>query len=398
LNGFLVCGDTLGNDNEFLVDYAAMERLGFPKAGVDRARVEQFKAPQGLLPQSLFFCIMHDAVKGADGKWNYPGTLEERYQCPSKTGGLFCHGDGQVAVRKQADGTSAEIVCNPFGKAGCAAVDFCPYSGDKKPCKLNYKVRVCLMLRAGDGTFEPLDNTLGAQGVYLFQSTSEIASMDLFETFDLAADRVRGMLHWLTGTMTFQKKRRMANDGQKIVGTVFFQIHEESIQAREEQIREEENRRARNRLGEHQSEVRVLPAAAKALPAPATVTSPVVEEPEETFAEPPATGGEHAPTDTPEHLVEKLHAHILSIVESDGANYTDALNEFCFGSPDGMSLPEGKFLAIKTADWFLSAKQPAKRQRAIDMLLEICGRIDAVPADEPDDMFGDTEAAPCEQH
>jgi predicted RecB family endonuclease len=95
----------------------------------------------------------------------------------------------------------------------------------------------------------------------------------------------------------------------------------------------------------------------------------------------------------PVQVAERIHDHALAIAERDGANYTDTLNDVCFGSPDGLYNAKKKtFTRIANADEFLRGDTERQRTQRLKMLYEIGLRIaiDGDPAaepDEPPDLF-----------
>lgn len=250
LNGFCIYRDALGDGNRPMVDYDAMASLGYKKDSVDAAIKGGFNADPALLPQMLHFMLMSDAKRG-DGGWDYDGIYGESYESYGKLG-LFCYGNGESAIRKQQDGTKARIECNPVGKTGCAAEDFCPFSASPdKLCKLHYRVNVLLYTMDEQGAIKLVSPLLGAQARYRFDSTSEYGSGEVGKQLDAAADRVEGRLNQLTGIMLFNKRaRRTGNDkfSKAIVGHVTFKIDEESIRSREREIYEAKQRLFDQRL------------------------------------------------------------------------------------------------------------------------------------------------------
>ncbi len=236
LNGFVIYRDALDNNNQFLIDFQAMARLGYTAEQIQQAKQQGFKADLSLLPQELHFVIMADA-KPTDNGFLYPGTFEESYECYNKIG-LFCSGNGDTASRKLDDGSKRQIPCNPFGKLDIDPSEFCEYSGPGKACKSHYRLILCLLFRdPATNQMRPLVPELGMQAKYRFDSSSEYGAMGILDELDRAAERLNGRINGITGTISFQKKgRRTGNEkfSKSIVGHVFFQLHEESIRAKEQ--------------------------------------------------------------------------------------------------------------------------------------------------------------------
>ena len=255
-NGFLIFLDTLDKDNKLVVDYDAMARLGYGREMLAKAMAGGFAADESLLPKVLRFVLMADGVMDEAGQWAYPGTYAASYECYNKAG-LWCAGDGANAVRKQDDGSKKLIECIPYGRDGAESETFCKYSGPDKPCKLHLRLTVCLYYYGqqeldGDGAALPgarprlVSPALGYQARYRFDTSSEYCDMGILEVLDSAANRVRGRLNGITGTLTFTKRGRRTGKEQglakSITGFVVFQLDEHSIRAREQQIANEEGR------------------------------------------------------------------------------------------------------------------------------------------------------------
>lgn len=235
LNGFLICRNRLDRNGRPEIDAMAMQALGHSPEQVERALKEHFNAPDGCLPDTLHFVVMRDAHRGADGAWRYPNTLAASYQLYGKEG-LSCIGDGCTARRKQDDGTQKEIECVPYGKEG--AKKCCPFSGPGKDCRDKFYFAACLFHITPDGP-RPLFPDLGMNSLAVFETTSEYCDMDAFDGFDSAADRLKGNLCGITGTLRFGKRQRRTGSGAAVVGHVYIALDEESILQRERMLRGE---------------------------------------------------------------------------------------------------------------------------------------------------------------
>jgi hypothetical protein len=235
LAGFLLCRDALDSANNLIVDQEAMLALGkqYTSEAIAKAKAHGLKAEQGLLPTSLNFVIMHDAVK-TPGGWAYPGTFGEAYDCWSKSG-LYCSGNGDKAMRRQSDGTRKEIVCNPFGKDGVEAEDFCKESASKA-CKAHSRLVLCLFADGPDRKPVPLCKALGWQARFRFDTSSEYNPIRITQELDQAAERLSGRIAGITGSLTYQLQRKRYDGGVSIVGQIMFSLSEADIARREEQI------------------------------------------------------------------------------------------------------------------------------------------------------------------
>jgi len=404
LPGFLLCRDSLGTDNHPVVDMEAMQRLGSNAEKIAKAKSSQLQAEPGLLPTDLNFVLTHDATPGPDG-WEYKGTYAEEFQLWDKNG-LHCHGDGVVASRKQADGSQKALECVPVGRAETEAKEYCPFSV-KKECKAHGRLILCLWVEGKDGKPEPLSKSLGWQARFRFDTSSDNFGPRVLAELDLAAERTNGSLHGTTGILSFQKqkKRYQGKDGGAVgvTGQVIFTLSEGDISRRQAEVRN------------WMLQDRATPPLQ--LPAPATTEEPddpfeddgepadaqdapaggqPVEAPPQAPPEPPAA--QEAPPappktdletlmaqEAPVQVAERIHDHALAIAERDGANYTDTLNDVCFGSPDGLYNAKKKtFTRIANADEFLRGDTERQRTQRLKMLYEIGLRIaiDGDPAAE----------------
>lgn len=263
-NGFYIAIDALDNNGEAYIDYDAMEILGYDPKTIDRAIQAGFKGEDGALPRVLHFILMNDARR-ENGAWNfgeifndsfecYPTARQVNPNCDDKTPapGLWCHGNGETAMRKQPDGTKIRIECVPFGRQGSAADDFCPFSGPDRPCKTHLRIIVCLYVKKSDGSKALVSPNLGMQARFRVDSTSDYCAMQATRQLTMGAERLDGRLNGITGTLMFQKRRRRTGGQGKAAGVVAPHIHlvldEESIRAREREMAEEVRRRFDRRL------------------------------------------------------------------------------------------------------------------------------------------------------
>lgn len=245
LNGFLICRNRMDREGRLEIDFEAMAALGHAQGQIHKGIAEHFNAPDGCLPDTLHFVVMRDAFRGPDGDWRYPNTLAASYQLYGKEG-LMCVGDGCMARRKQADGTQKEIPCIPFGKEGADPKSFCPFSGPNAPdnskCRDKFYFAACLFYITDNGP-RPLFPELGMNSLAVLETTSEYCDMDAFDNFDAAADRLKGNLCGITGTLRFGKRdRRTGGNGATAkarVGHVYIALDEESILQRERMLRGE---------------------------------------------------------------------------------------------------------------------------------------------------------------
>ena len=414
LAGFLLCRDSLGADNTPIVDMEAMITLGSDAAKITKAKAQELKAEPGLLPTDLHFVLTHDATPGPNG-WNYPGVFEEEYQNWTKEG-LYCKGNGEVAYRKQPDGSQKTMECVPAGRADTEAKAYCPFSVDKT-CKAHGRLILCLWKEGTNGKPEPLSKALGWQARFRLDSTSDSLGPRVLSELDLAAERTNGSLHGITGILSLQRQRKRyrGKDGGavSITGQIMFTLSDGDISRRQAEVRN------------WMLQDRATPTLQ--LPAPATTEEPddpfeddgepadaqdapdaaggqPVEAPPQAPPEPPAAQeAPPAPPKTdletlmaqepPVQVAERIHDHALAIAERDGANYTDTLNDVCFGSPDGLYNAKKKtFTRIANADEFLRGDSERQRIQRLKLLYEIGLRIaiegdPAAEPDEPPDLF-----------
>ncbi len=237
LRGFLLCRDTLDQNNQLMIDMKAMERLGSSMEKIQQAKNLQLKAPPGLLPDKLHFVITHDSTKDG-GRWVYPGTFAEEYEAWGKVGRI-CHGDGEVAARRQDDGTVTQISCVPHGREGCSASELCPISvrGD---CKARSRLSLCLViLDPATRRMMPLSDALGWEARFRFDTSSGYNPLRVLAELDDASDRLKGQIAGIPGTLSFHMQRKRTGNEKAPVGTVGqiqLTLSENEIAKRKDQI------------------------------------------------------------------------------------------------------------------------------------------------------------------
>lgn len=233
LGGFVICIDSLDGGNNPQIDEQAMAALGLSPDQTRAGIAGGFKSDA--LPKQLRFVLMSDAAGDDVNGWAYPGTLSEAYECYGKQG-LICYGDGQNASRKLPTGGRTQMECIPYGKDGADPDTYCQFSM-RKECKTHWRLTLCLLVVGDGGQLRPLTPWLGMQARYRLDSSSEYGSMGALTELDAAATRLRGNINGITGSLTFQRKRRRTGEGAAIVGNILFQLDEEAIRAREEEHR-----------------------------------------------------------------------------------------------------------------------------------------------------------------
>ena len=233
LRGFLICRDTVDHSNQLVVDMECMAKFKVTPAMVKEAKDGQFRAKDGLLPTELKFVLTQDAARVGE-QWIYPGTFYEEYESWGKLG-LFCHGDGVEASRRQDDGTRKCIACVPKGKADTAAEAWCPISV-KGDCKAKSRLVLCLFSEGKDGRPVPLSDALGWQARYRLDTSSEYNPMRFLQALDAASDRLHGRIAGIPGNLTFavQRKRTgLVDSPVGVVGQVMLTLSEQEISKRE---------------------------------------------------------------------------------------------------------------------------------------------------------------------
>lgn len=271
LRGFLICRDTLDQNGLLMVDLPAMAKYNVDSASIQKAKSGQLKAEAGYLPAELRFVLMYDAIQTSDGHWSYPGTFGEEYELWGKMGRM-CHGDGEKAHRRQDDGTRREIECVPNGKDGARCEDFCPFSV-KGECKAKSRLILCLLTQI-DGKPKPLDDVLGWDARFRFDTSSENNPLRILGELDAAANKLNGNIAGIPGTLVFAVQRKRTgnvNAPVGIVGQVMFSLSEVAIRQREEEM-------WGRKLAEHQLSA-AHPTLALNAHAPSSEITPDEEEP-----------------------------------------------------------------------------------------------------------------------
>lgn len=244
LAGFIIAHNTADPDGGRLIDMDAMRRLGHgDEAKIREAIRAGIKAPPGLLPRELGVHLLNDGVWDPDKQeWDYPMMFAEQYKAMDKLGCL-CHGDGQTAWRRNPDGSKLEVVCNPVGKLGVAAADFCPISAAKN-CAPKFWLTVGLHYTPA-GARGPERLLANANARAMLASGSDWGAIGIGEVLDAAAERLRYSLDgkrelaWLAGltgtlTVSVDKKRYQENGTGKVGVTpqVRLFLNEEEIRER----------------------------------------------------------------------------------------------------------------------------------------------------------------------
>jgi hypothetical protein len=415
LAGFLICHDSLGEGNKPVIDYDAMARLGCSPEQVADALKRHWNADG--LPQSLRFVLMQDGQIDEDGGYLYPGIIAESYEHYTAAG-LFCYGDGVSCSRKQIDGTRKTLPCVPYGRRDSTPESFCQWSGPGKPCKLHYRLSVCLL--CDDGT--PLSPELGMQARARLDSTSEYGAMGALDALDAAAPRLaldrRVLLSGITGTLTFSKRNRRKESGAAIVGHVSFVLDEEAIRRREREISEYIRMRDQRAISyataglPAPSDARLLPPAPDATeideaeeptpaqspardreeltrphesPNPAPAPSMQFEVVSETVGEEIADADPFGAHDeaprlpdrlavadaTDAQLSDALWAYATRIAAEGGVEPADALAEVAYFDHEGKRYP------IRHVRWFEDGSTTAKRAARLAHLRRICEMLEA---------------------
>ncbi|NQU43204.1 hypothetical protein HQ520_07950 [bacterium] len=386
LRGFLLCRDSLGQDNNLQIDLDAMQTLGVGEQQIAQAKAGQLKAAPGLLPTELNFVLVHDAIRAPGGTWEYPGTFGESYECWNKAG-LFCFGDGVVAQRRQDDRTRAKIDCVPVGREDTEAKEFCKQSVGKE-CKAHSRLILCLFSADADNRPQPLSKALGWQARYRFDTSSEYNPMRILADLDAAADRCNGKLHGLTGTLNCNLQKKRYEGGVAPVMQIMFQISEADIREREASLRQM-----------YLEDRRVL-----ALPAPeeAPETSPFEEavsehtgftvEPEQVESPEDEIAAAEFSTDEPfseeaetEPEAEQDPADPLdgysdeTLADSLSAFAADHLGDYAGYEYVGQKTGKTIRKPIENIDWFFDGQPGVKDRARRDLLRQICRDLLANP-------------------
>ena len=259
LRGFVVMRNETGKDGKHPVDYALMQlliasavqhdpraahawkgahqRLGLaynesdpvPMVSVKRVIADhmenQLAVPDFELPTAITFEIPSAAVRNEHGEWEFPGVYTDAYIAMKQEGcpGEFCKGNGVTASRWQPDGTRKIIDCNPIGKEGIEdAALFCPYSRpvskgigkngneiwNPPPCQAVGTLTLNLGYLSADRRVLPLSRIEKAR--YELETRSERAQMKIQQALIDAAERLKGNIAGIPGTISFNIRNVMA--------------------------------------------------------------------------------------------------------------------------------------------------------------------------------------------
>ena len=147
LPGFLLCHKQTDENGNPIVDFDSMLQIGdeFTEDAIKKAKAGGVNAPPGLLPTTLNFIVLCDAMK-IDGLWEFGEAYSEKF-CRFDGIGMVCQGDGVTAYERQADGGRKTVACIPVGSEGRAPKDCCKWSAsEKKECKPNITMCVALFV------------------------------------------------------------------------------------------------------------------------------------------------------------------------------------------------------------------------------------------------------------
>ena len=227
LAGFLIYHDAIGPDNKPVIDYEGMSRLGVEKAAIEEAMAKELKAPDGLLPTELHVRIKNDAHRNDDGDWEYPGVFAESLECFGKVG-VFCSGNGHLAMRRHGDGTKKEVRCVPEGADATKPKDWCLYSvgqgHDGMKCKSHSRLTVCVFVVGPDGLPDPLAPLLGVSARYRLDTHSDYNAIRIQQELDGAADQLNGRIGGLTGILKFHRQSKRTPEGSAVASAVVGQV------------------------------------------------------------------------------------------------------------------------------------------------------------------------------
>jgi hypothetical protein len=302
LPGFLLCVNRLDRETgNSEIDYAAMANIDprFDRAAITLAKKDCERAPIGTLPTELEFLIMDSAKRSEEdgGAWLFPGLFSESFM--AWDGGMtpLCTGDGCKAMRRQPDGTTKQIVCNPAGKPDVAAADICPINA-KKECRLISALSVCLIKSDANGTIKPLSPALGLSARYQFRSASGWNPARIIAELDKAADYVEGRLRGIRGTLIFAIQMKRSGSGTYPTHQVLFQLNALDLEKRRREI-----------FNERQLRVDEGRVAAGLLEAPKDIEAETIE-------------ANFGPVVASEDEAEEVHAE--PVTESNGNGAHDA--------------------------------------------------------------------------
>jgi len=381
LPGFLLNKDALGGDGLPIVDWEAMKSIGdYTEQKLADAKKGQMKSGPGLLPTVLHFIIINDAKHGLGG-WEYPGTYGEALECWNKSG-LFCSGDGSTASRKQADGTKKTMDCVPIGRTGSEAGDFCPESV-RGECKSHGRVILCLFEVDENGEPQPLSKSYGWDARYRLDTSSENFAPTALAALDSAADRTNGIIHGLTGILSYQIQKKRHAKGVGITGQVVFAILAADISDREQQL-----------WNRHLEETKVL----------------AIEAPKEPEGTPNPFGADEAPEPTPnappepeiidgEEITEPIKVadatdDQLAQSLSAWAGTAEAFPEKVIIHFQEEKSGNAKHFKVPNPDWFFAGQAGKNATKRHGYLRDICEGLE--DEHDPDwQVLPEEEAEPC---
>lgn len=405
LPGFLITRDTLGPDGRWIIDWPAMRMLGDytpEKFAAIWKHKDTLAAPPDLLPQTLRFVLMNDALV-VPGGFSYPGTIAEEYQLYNSQG-RFCHGDGDTASRKRGDGGQERIQCNPIGKMGCT--EFCPFSV-KGECKSRSRVLLCLYTLDSEANRQLLAPSLGETARFRWETSSEYNSINILETLDRVAERLYApdlwpnsvSLKYLTGVLTFSVRKRVSPKGGKVkVQQVGFSIDESAIVAREEKIQAEREKQIDRQIEYHKTgfepKLIAAPVSTPGLTAdpqpverPQTMTT-TVPQPQPVYEQPDYTQTDDQQADDDPFTGEPEG---LTIDNADPLELADALTRYLEARGTAESVSDevilstiaafnvrGKTYHAESVDWYFAeeGKDARKHGARMRILRDTCHRIE----------------------
>jgi hypothetical protein len=405
-NGFVICRDRVGPDNNLIVDHAIMKRLDptWQEAKLGQAQKPekeggQLKAPDNLLPKTLHFVLIGNAQKDKTGAWHYPRTFSESLEWWGKIG-LCCIGNGDTAIRTdQETRVKKKIECVPVGRDGFDPKTFCPHSmpqGPKKviDCKSHSRLMLSLYFIGADGKPEPLCRELGWNGRFRFDTASGYNPLRILTELDAAADRCEGSIHLIRGTLSFGMQRKRYDGGVSIVGQVMFSLSEEDIARREQEI----HRQKMERQGRVLTSAAGLAMLGMDLPAEQTIdpdeelktaaaTAELSEPPWPQESEPGEEPQDDIPFDdvsdaaaekgveirvadaTPEQLVDAIVAYCDACAREEQAPFDEV-----FSRVTAIDTARGPFIP-PNAQWFIQGPSE-QAPRRFQYLRNICRELE----------------------